>query len=313
MHTIAISRIETYIKSNFRYVKNKVGCERMLKVNDAKEMVLKIVQGDPLFAVLQHTPLEEVLYQDTYLTTIDEAQHYTIAEVASWFDSTDAMLRYYLKPFEQYIFDNTTPNANGNIRLYLPAIVRLRMILLLKDEYRVKGIKHLLGLDDHGQLLKHQITATTSDAEELSHKVDVLGNVLHQMIQTGLFQFVPNDEQEALQVTINQDFFTYTIQQETLALQQENNHLQQQIFELQENSVKDIVQKIRERHIENEIVSTLRTEALQQFALNHKAGFLTRMFKSSQIEMEKEQFVLRYISQHLAERLEVALNDYYEK
>lgn len=73
------------------------------------------------------------------------------------------------------------------------------------------------------------------------------------------------------------------------------------------------MQKIRERHIENEIVSTLRTEALQQFALNHKAGFLTRMFKSSQIEMEKEQFVLRYISQHLAERLEVALNDYYEK
>lgn len=310
---MAISRIETYIEHNFRDGKNKVGCERMLKVKNAKEMVLEIVQGDPLFVVLQHTPLEEILYNDAYLADIDEAKHYTIAEVASWFNSTDAMLRYYLKPFEQYIFDNTTPSANGNIRLNLPAIVKLRMILLLKDEYRVKGIKLLLGIDDNGQLLKHQITATTSDTEELSHKVAVLGNVLHQMMQTGLFQFVPDDGHETLQVNINEDFFAHTIQQETLALKQENDHLQQQIFELQENSVKDIVQKIRERHIENEIVSTLRTEALQQFTVNNKVGFFAKMFKSSEIEMEKEQFVLRYISQHLEERLEVALNDYYEK
>ncbi len=294
---MAISRIETYIEHNFRDGKNKVGCERMLKVKNAKEMVLEIVQGDPLFVVLQHTPLEEILYNDAYLADIDEAKHYTIAEVASWFNSTDAMLRYYLKPFEQYIFDNTTPSANGNIRLNLPAIVKLRMILLLKDEYRVKGIKLLLGIDDNGQLLK----------------LAVLGNVLHQMMQTGLFQFVPDDGHETLQVNINEDFFAHTIQQETLALKQENDHLQQQIFELQENSVKDIVQKIRERHIENEIVSTLRTEALQQFTVNNKVGFFAKMFKSSEIEMEKEQFVLRYISQHLEERLEVALNDYYEK
>jgi hypothetical protein len=103
------------------------------------------------------------------------------------------------------------------------------------------------------------------------------------------------------------------IQKETLELKQENEHLQKQITELQENSVKDIVQKIRERHIENEIVSTLRTEALQQFSTNKKVSFFTKMFRSSQIEMEKEQFVLSYISKHLEERLEVALNEYYEK
>lgn len=299
----------------------------MLKVNDAKELVLGIVQDDPLFVALQHTPLEESLYNDAYLADIDESKHYTIAEVAGWFDITDAMLRYYLKPFEQYIFDNASPNVNGNIRLNLPAIVRLRMILLLKDEYRVRGIKLLLGLDDNGQLLKHQITATTMDSDDLSYKIDVLGNVLQQMIQTGLFQILPNEEQGTLQVNINQDFLVENIQRlstdsilqveeiqkETLELKQENEHLQKQITELQENSVKDIVQKIRERHIENEIVSTLRTEALQQFSTNNKVSFFTKMFRSSQIEMEKEQFVLSYISKHLEERLEVALNEYYEK
>lgn len=299
----------------------------MLKVNDAKEMVLEIVQDDPLFVALQHTPLEENLYNDGYLAEIDESKHYTIAEVAGWFDITDAMLRYYLKPFEQYIFDNASPNTNSNIRLNLPAILRLRMILLLKDEYRVRGIKLLLGIDDNGQLLKHQITATTMDSEDLSHKIDLLGNVLQQMIQTGLFQILPNEEQGTLQVNINQDFLDKNIQRfsnnsvlqveeiqkETLELKQENEHLQKQITELQENSVKDIVQKIRERHIENEIVSTLRTEALQQYSPKNKIGFFTKFFKSAQIEMDKEQFVLSYISKHLEERLEIALNNYYDK
>lgn len=299
----------------------------MLKVNNAKEMVLGIVQDDPLFVALQHTPLEESLYNDDYLADIDETNHYTIAEIAGWFDITDAMLRYYLKPFEQYIFDNATPNEHGNIRLDLPAILRLRMILLLKDEYRVKGIKLLLGIDDNGQLLRHQITATTMDSVDLSHKIDVLGNVLQQMIQTGLFQILPDEKHGTLQVNINQEFLAENIQRlssdsalqfeeiqkETSELKQENENLQQQITELQENSVKDIVQKIRERHIENEIVSTLRTEALQQFSMNNQVSFFKRMFRSSQIEMEKEQFVLNYISTHLEERLEVALNDYYGK
>ncbi len=299
----------------------------MLKLNDAKEMVLGIVQHDPLFVVIQDSSLEETLYNDSYLAHIGESNHYSISEVAGWFDITDAMLRYYIKPFEQYIFDNATNSPNTNIRLNLPAILRLRMILLLKDEYRVRGLKLLLGIDDTGQLLKHQITATTMVDDDLANKVDVLGNVLQQMIQTGLFNILPDENRGALQVTINQEFLAQKIQllsststlqveeiqKETAELKQENDNLQRQISELQEGSVKDIVQKIRERHIENEIVSTLRTEALQQFSKVNKAGFFTKIFRSSQIEMDKEQFVLSYISKHLEERLEAALNSYYGK
>ncbi|MGE7695112.1 hypothetical protein ACQKNC_13525 [Lysinibacillus sp. NPDC094177] len=297
----------------------------MLKLTDTKEMVLEIVQHDPLFVVIQNSSLEEILYNDGYLAHIEVANYYSTSEVAGWFEITDAMLRYYIKPFEQYIFDNATNSPNTNIRLNLPAILRLRMILLLKDEYRVKGLKLLLGIDDNGQLIKHQITATTMGTDDLVNKVDVLGNVLQQMIQTGLFNIFPNEEHGVLQVTINQDFLAQKIQlvssesnlqveeiqKETAELKHENENLQKQISELQERSVKDIVQKIRERHIENEIVSTLRTEALQQFAVENKAGFFRKTFRSSQIEMEKEQFVLSYISKHLEERLEVALNNYY--
>ncbi|MET4558896.1 DNA-binding transcriptional MerR regulator [Lysinibacillus parviboronicapiens] len=299
----------------------------MLEISNAKEMVLEIVQHDPLFIVIQHTPLEEQLYSDVYLTHIHDKEHYSISEVANWFEITDAMLRYYIKPFEQYIFDNTTINPITNIRLNLSAILRLRMILLLKDEYRVKGLKHLLGIDEDGQLLKHQITATTlASTDELANKVDVLGNVLQQMMQTGLFDMQTSDKQGIFQISINQDFLAQNmqslstesnhqiieIQKETADLKDENENLQKQILELQEGSVKDIVKKIRERHIENEIVSTLRTEALQQFSTHNKAGFFAKVFRSSQIDMEKEKFVVGYISQHLEERLEKALSAYYE-
>ncbi|MDM5232490.1 hypothetical protein [Lysinibacillus pakistanensis] len=299
----------------------------MLKLYDTKEMVLGIVQHDPLFVVLQQdTHLEETLYNDAYLAHIKESSYYSISEVAGWFDITDAMLRYYIKPFEQYIFNDATISPNTNIRLNLSAILRLRMILLLKDKHRVKGLKLLLGMDDNGQLPNHQITATTMTNDDLANKVDVLGNVLQQIIQTGLFTMQPNEEQGALQVAINQEFLTQKvqllsaesssfedIQKETAELKQENENLQKQIQELQEGNVKTIVQKIRERHIENEIVSKLRTEALQQFSQERKVGFFAKMFRSSQIELEKEQFTLSYISKNLEERLEATLNNYYGK
>ena len=144
----------------------------------------------------------------------------------------------------------------------------------------------MLGIDENGQLLKHQITATTMDSEDLSHKIDLLGNVLQQMIQTGLFRFCRMKSKGHYKLTLIRTFLTKHStsfdrfcpssgrnSKETLELKQENEHLQNQITESQENSVKDIVQKIRERHIENEIVSTLRTEALQQYSQNHKVGF----------------------------------------
>lgn len=51
-------------------------------------------------------------------------------------------------------------------------------------------------MDDNGQLPNHQITATTMTNDDLANKVDVLGNVLQQIIQTGLFTMQPNEEQE---------------------------------------------------------------------------------------------------------------------
>lgn len=301
----------------------------MTETYDAKEMVFAIIQHDPLFAVLRNTPLEEALYRDPYLSSITKKGYYSTAEVASWFDITEAKLRYYIKPFEQYIFDDAkmNPKTPSAIRLHLPAILKLRMILLLKDEHRVKGLKLILGIDENSHLT-NQLTAATviSSEDALANKVEVLSNILQQIIQTGLFNLEQDDAGGALQIAVNKDFLTQNmsvqaseshnhvieIKKETTKLKYENEKLQKQIFELREDNAKEVVVKIRERFIENEVVATLRTEALQQFSTEKKPGFFAKLFHSSQIAMEKEQFIAEYTTKHLGNRLEIALIEYYE-
>ena len=102
-------------------------------------------------------PIEETLYTDSYLADIIEKKFYSTPEVSGWFTITDAQLRYYIKPFEHYIFDNMAenPTTSNVIRLNLPAILKLRMIILLKDEYRVKGLKQLLNIQENGYIVKN--------------------------------------------------------------------------------------------------------------------------------------------------------------
>lgn len=321
--------IEKYSKNSREVTYLDRSVEKMIETLDTKEMVFKIIQHDPLFAVIRDTPLEEVLYRDSYLEDISENKYYSTAEVSSWFGITERKLRYYIKPFELYIFDDPKlhPKTTPAIRLNLSAILKLRMILLLKDEYRVNGLKLLLGMDEYGRFIDQQLTATTdfSTTDELTNKVEVLGNVLQQMMQTGLFNLQQEDDQGPLHIAVNQEYLMQTIlqsadsnnqlteiQKETTKLKYENERLQKQITELREDNAKDVVMKARERFIENEVASALRTEAIQQFSAQHKPGFLAKLFRSSQIELEKEQFVLEYVKKHLTDRLEVALIDYYE-
>ncbi|GLC87170.1 hypothetical protein [Lysinibacillus piscis] len=265
----------------------------MRQVHDVKAFILPFVQHDPLFLIIQQQAnLEELLYEDAYLVEIDEAKHYSIAQVAEWLGITIAMLRYYMKPFEAYIFEQSTHQ-----QLTLSAIIKLRMILLLKDKYRVKGLKELLRMNEADQCIQQQIVATTTVTEDVTQQVNILGQVLQQMIETGLFHFTPSDGQDNIHIAINDQFLTQYMQQHMVTLQKEHTQ--------------GLVQKIRARHIENEVMLSLRIEALQQFATQYKVSFWTKIFRAAQLNMEKEQFVLRYISQHLTNRLESALSRYY--
>lgn len=301
----------------------------MVEASEIKEKIGDMLQGDPLFGVIRDTPLEATLYRDYYLTDLIEKKFYSTPEVAGWFEITDAQLRYYIKPFESYLFDDVAmnPTTATVIRLNLPVILKLRMILLLKDEYRVKGLKRLLGIDNNGHLIKKQLETTAVVAtEELVTKVEVLSNILQQIMHTGLFHMEQDDETGAIEIEINQHYFAQTdpfisaestkqisdIQHQTEQLIEENKSLQKQITEMNETSEKDLAVKIRERQLEKEVISTLHAEALEQFSSQKKGGVFAKLFRSSQIELEKEHFINAYLAEHLASRLEKIFAAYHE-
>ncbi|KOO51767.1 hypothetical protein AMD00_04825 [Viridibacillus arvi] len=303
----------------------------MKVTEEMKLRIQAVLIHDPLFTVVRDTPMEEVLYSDSYLAKIIEKKFYSIAEVAEWFGISDAKLRYYIKPFKEYIFldQEVTPSTQAVIRLSFLAILKLRMIMLLKDEYRVKGLKELLGIDDVGRVnpRPHFSEETAvSIPDHLGEKVDIHSNVLNQILQTGLFEFKKKKDDSETQIVVNEDFFKQRlvdlpndsneqieeIKAQTEKLIKDNEILKDQIQDITAHKVKDIAVKLRERHIENVVVSELRAEALSQFESQNKIGLFKKLFYSSEIEKEKEHFISNYLKKHLYDRLELELADYYQ-
>lgn len=291
-----------------------------------ESQITDLLSGDPLFEVIRDTPMELALYNDSYLAEILEKRFYSTPEVAGWFGISDAQLRYYIKPFQEYIFpvQEETPSTATFIRLPLLGVLKLRMILLLKDEYRVKGLKRLLGIDEEGRInpqLHRQKGTDVIIHDNLAQKVEILSNVLNQILQTGIFELQQEDGEP--KISLNNDLLykrsnvsesneqIKVIEEKTDQLIKDNEKLHEIIRELNDFKVKDIAIKMRERHIENAVVSQLRDEALVIFNSNKTIGIFKKLFKTAEIESEKEQFVSDYVNDNLYEHLESKLAGYY--
>ncbi|MCM3317958.1 hypothetical protein M3603_15170 [Rummeliibacillus stabekisii] len=164
----------------------------------SKETVEQLLTGDPLYEILEDTPKQEILLNDDYLTDIVEKSFYPITEVANWFGISDGQARYYLKPFHSYVFDGEEEDIaalTNSLRLNLKSILKLRMIILLKDEYKVKGLERLLGLSPILVTPKkeRQEAATVPEVSGDSGKTsyvttDMLFDLLRGLTESGQFE-----------------------------------------------------------------------------------------------------------------------------
>ncbi len=293
-----------------------------------EQRIKEVLTNDPLFQVIQDTPNEQHFLSEPYLLELIEKKYYSTPEVASWFDVTDAQLRYYIKPFEEYLFDGqaTNPTTATLIRLDFKAILKLRMILLLKDEYRVKGLKQLLRINEDGHMIKRSPTSEILAAPIQDKRLDTLSQAFTQMMQTGLFLIEQDEESEETKIVINEAFLHQQLQalpsessQEieklhalTAQLEQKNQVLAEKVEEILTSNKEDIAVKIREKHIEQNALRRLESEALEQYMATKKWGFFAKLFHSSQIEIEKKQYIAAYIDEHFTEQLTQELNQYHE-
>lgn len=289
-----------------------------------------LLSEDPLFAIIRGTPTEQILLSDPFIQEINDKKYYSRAEVASWFGVTEGQLRYYIRPFESYVFEEAMENSTSTTALPLDfkAILKLRMILLLKEEYRVKGLKLLLNMSKQSQIAKQQTAATNELAvpDDIAQRVNMLSQVITQMIQTGLFQIEQEQESQQMKVSLNQEFLAQQIKaipsettailteitEDTQFLKSENETLKKQLEVLSQDKKDDIAILIRERHIENEIVAGLRGEALHKYNDIKGSQFFSKIFRSAQLQQKQEQFITDYVNTHLKDRLDKALLAYHQ-
>lgn len=294
-----------------------------------EKRIEEVLAHDPLFQVIQDTPTEQHFLAEPYLKELIEKKYYSTPEVASWFDVTDAQLRYYIKPFEEYLFDGqtTNPTTANVIRLDFKAILKLRMILLLKEEYRVKGLKQLLRINEDGHIVKQ--IPTQANVPDTTHdkRLDTLSQAFTQIMHTGLFQMEQDEETKEVKLTLNEDFLHQKIKalpaepsQEIEKLQSKTEQLEQQNQELAEKvegiltaNKADIAIRIREKHIEQSVLNHLETEALAQYAKEKGWQLFAKLFNSTQIEIAKKQYIAAYIEEHFPERLQQELHHYHER
>ena len=292
-----------------------------------EKRIQELLSDDPLFQVIQETPAEQFFLSELYLTELIEKKYYSTPEVASWFDVTDAQLRYYIKPFEEYLFDGqaANPTTATVIRLDFRAILKLRMILLLKDEYRVKGLKQLLRINEDGHIIKQVSAPENFPDATYDKRLDTLSKAFAQIMHTGLFQMEQNEDNEEMKLTLNEHFLLQKIKglpessQEIEKLQLHMEQLEQQNQELTEkvegiliSNKEDIAIKIREKHIEQSVLNRLESEAITQYAAKGSQRF-RKLFRSTQLEIEKKQFIAAYIDEHFSEQLTQELHQYHKR
>lgn len=309
----------------------------MRNAEEIKALVLEYVADDPLYAIIKDTPQEEILFTDDYLKDIIEKKGYAMLDIAEWFDISDGQLRYYLRPFHDYIFEENgvvTNTTNNVLRLNLRAILKLRMIILLKDEYRVKGLKQELGLDGEGYITKHFQRAASpinnnevarlddGNYEDLIEQIGFLTKVIEEMLNTGVFKRIQSED--GLKIVQNDDYFDQRLKLIVDSSKEEIEGSSRKELELKEEKLNErlneveLLKKDYERRLgdleraaqsDSDSVATkldkieqmdkLRVAALEEWSKNNKYGIWAKLTRSDQIEVEKEQFVKEYISKQL--------------
>ena len=296
-----------------------------------EKRIQEVLTNDPLFQVIQETPTEQLFLSEPYLHELIEKKYYSTPEVASWFDVTDAQLRYYIKPFEDYLFNGkaSNPTTATLIRLDFLAILKLRMILLLKEKYRVKGLKRLLRINEDGHIIKQVPAASTeiTAPNDVENKLQALSQALAQIMQTGLFHIEQDEQTEEMKVTFNEAFLHQKmnalpsessqeiekLQLQTEQLEQQNKELNEKVEGILLSNKEDIAIKIREKHIERNVLNRLEDEALTQYAATKGWQLFRKLFRSTQIEIEKKQYIAAYVDEHFPEQLKQELQQYHER
>ncbi|MFS1519635.1 hypothetical protein V1503_24725 [Bacillus sp. SCS-151] len=305
--------------------------EELNKNDEMRNKLIDELEKDPLFHEIKQRRHEyNELLSDEFLQYIEVKKWYSTVQAAEMFNISDSKLRYYLKPLYEYILTEDTPSSSSSYRLNYLSIVKLKMILLLKDEFKVAGIQTLIGM--RGKVVNTAKTTNVSNPKADDEKVQRLENIIAQIFNTGLFIFeeeegedLPNLKlnKEALLSELTPKLIEYenvnkelsNIKKELAHEREEKANLKKHIGELkssQQNSEESLEKKLEDKMIEvkeqqKQDVAILLSKRLEVKKLEKQALEAWKKEKSAiarilSSEDEKQQFVIDYIENELKSR-----------
>lgn len=174
-----------------------------MNIEEKKDYIHELLKDDPLYKAIVAKGYDKVFYSDDYLEEINVKKPYGTLQVAQWFGVSDSQLRYYIKPFSLYLVDDETPINDNAYRLTFTAILKLRMMFLLKDDYKKKGLE---------LLIKEEATVINTDKNYLQEdqsrqKLEELSTIIEQITNTGLFSLQKDKHTEQVNLIVNPKYF----------------------------------------------------------------------------------------------------------
>lgn len=152
--------------------------------NDS-DLLVKIesdLKYDNLFNLIkERDQLKKELYNPNFISALEEDIHrwYSVAEAGRVLGGDKPIppssLTYYIDNLQEYIIPDDAP-SNKYIRLNYLSLVKIKMVLLLKDEFRLNGIKAELGITGTPKTIipknSSEVMANEMSLEEIREKLD---------------------------------------------------------------------------------------------------------------------------------------------
>lgn len=285
---------------------------------------------DPLYREILLQNRESELFSIEDLNRLENKRWYSTAEVSEFIGITDANLRYYIQKFVPYLFTEDSPSTGTFYRLDGVAAIKLKMIIMLKDQQKVTGLKRLLGLsegyvieDEKSSVTKQQSKNTSSPPADINlvKRVAYLENMVGSLLQSELFM-IDKDENDQPVIRFRDSAIEDRMQKylgtdnrEELnekmdvmdkrvgKLSEENQELKKLLKE-QKNDIydrtnRDVAKQIAHQQIENTVRHELRAEAVEEWNSEKRYGMIASITKRQEIEKERERFINSYIDQRL--------------
>lgn len=183
--------------------------------------IQKVFKDDPLYKALVAREYDKILFSDSFLEEINTAGTYGTVKVADWFNVSDSQLRYYIKPNIAYLVDDDTPINEFAYRLTFTAIVKLRMMFLLKDDYKMKGLELLIN-EEAKVVPKTPSSLQTNESEVL----DNISKSVKEIANTGIFDIRIDEYTNEPVISLNANFFEKFSKKNTVEEEEKNKLLQ---------------------------------------------------------------------------------------